>query len=170
MKNTFTATLLAGFLIFFFSGCGATLKTYSRPEAPWEGIQRFAIVPFNLPSENPVQRQLATQLFAAELRRSGFLDLVEIPLDSPIGMTSVDVKAVGRDYGVDAVFVGSVDDMRGTVVHVRLQDAATEDVVWSGTYTLGTQAEFFSLKTQQQHFQRAFEKLVEDLAAARPIA
>ena len=170
MKNKFTAALLAGFVVFLSAGCGTTVKTYTRAEAPWAGIQRYAIVPFNLPSENPVERQLITQLFATELHRHGFTELVEIPLDNPLALTSANVKQVGRDYGVDAVFIGSVDEMRGTVVHVRLQDAATEDVLWSGTYTLGTRAEYFSFKTQQQRFQRAFEKLVSELTEARPVA
>ena len=168
MNNKSTAALLAGFLVFLSAGCGGTvIKTYTRPEAPWQGIQRFAVVPFNLPSENPVERQLITQLFATELHRHGFTDLVEVPLDSPVGLTSVDVTAVGKDYGVDAVFTGSVDEMRGTVVYVRLQDAATEDVLWSGTYALGTRSEYFSFKTQQQQLQRAFEKLARELAQAQ---
>lgn len=167
MRTTARAILL-GLIVALASGCGATLKSYVKPEAPWGSLNRFAVVPFNLPSENPVQRQLVTQIFSEELRRAGFSELSEVPLESPVGTSIVDLKAIGRNYGVDGVFSGSVDDTSGTVVHVRLQDVATEELVWSGTYTLGTRPEFFSLKTQQQHFQRAFQRLVGDLSDARP--
>jgi TolB-like protein len=148
-------------------GCGTVIKTYTKPQAPWGALQRFAVMPFGLPSENPVQRQLVTQLFAETLRNAGFIDLVEVPIESPMG-PAVDIKTVGKTYQVDGVFSGFVDDTRGTVVHIRLQDAATEEVVWSGTYTLGPRSEFFSFKTQQQNLQRAFHRLVNRLVEARP--
>lgn len=143
------------------AGCGgAMLKSYSKSDAPWGVIGRVAVLPFELPSENPVQRQLVGNLFAEELRRSWPREITEVPLSSPIGSGLMDVKQIGKQYRVDAVFSGSIDDSQGTVVHVRLQDAATEDLLWSGTYTLGGRAEFLSMSTQQQQFQRAFRMLV----------
>ena len=153
---------MLGLVILLAAGCGATMKTYVNPSAPWEVVQRVAVLPFTTPSENPIRRQLITQLFSGELRRSTRLDVVEVPLSSPVG-SAPSLGQVGKEYGVDAVFSGSVDETHGTVVHIRLQDAATGEMLWSGTYLLGVRAEFFSLKTQQQQFQRAFTILINEL-------
>ena len=169
MKTTVRAIAL-GLVVGLASGCGATLKSYVKPEAPWSSLKRFAVVPFNLPSENPVQRQLVTQIFSQELRRSGFSELTEVPLESPVGTSIVDLKAIGKNFGVDGVFSGSVDDSHGTVLHVRLQDAATEEILWSASYTFGPWAEYFSPRPSQQKFQRVFSYLVKKLVEARPIA
>lgn len=142
------------------AGCGASVKSYAKSGAPWGVIQHVAVLPFELPSENPVQRQLVANLFSEELRRNWPSEVTEVPLSSPIGSGLMDARQIGKQYKVDAIFSGSIDDAQGTVVHVRLQDAATEDLLWSGTYTLGGRAEFFSLSTQQQQFQRAFRVLV----------
>ena len=143
------------------AGCGgASVKSYHKSDAAWATIQHVAVLPFELPSENPVQRQLIGNLFAEELRRRWPAEITEIPLSSPVGSGLMDVRQVGKQHRVDAVFSGSIDDTHGTVVHVRLQDAATEDLLWSGTFTLGVRAEFFSFATQQQQFQRAFRALV----------
>ena len=143
------------------AGCGgATLKSYTKPDAPWGVINRVAALPFELPSENPVQRQMVGNLFAEELRRSWPREVVEVPISSPVASGLMEMKQIGKQYRVDAVFSGSIDDAQGTVVHVRLQDTATEELLWSGTYTLGSRAEFLSLATQQQQFQKAFRLLV----------
>lgn len=148
-------------LVFLVTGCwgGVTLKSYVKDEAPWDLIQRIGVLPFETPSESPGRRSLITHLFSEELRNAGLSEVIEVPLSSPLG-GAPDLAKVGREYQVDAVFSGSIDETHGTVVHVRLLDAATSDVLWSGTYLLGVRAEFFSLKTQQQQFQRAFAQLV----------
>ncbi len=168
------ALLLSLALIgFLASGCGASVTTYVKPEAPWGTIKRVALLPFAIPSENPVDRTLTTQLFAEELRRGGRVEVVDVPLESPVGSGAWDLKRVGKEYRADAVISGSVDDMRGSVIHMQVQDVATEDLLWSGTYLLGTRAEFFSFKTQQQKLQRGFRRLVrrftdESKAGASP--
>ena len=154
--------LLLGLIGFIATGCGATIKTYVKPDAPWEVVQKVAVVPFSTPSENPVRRELVTQLFAGELRRAGWVEVIEVPLSSPVG-GAPSITKIAQEYGVDAVVSGSVDETHGTVVHVRFQDAATEEMLWSGTYLLGVRAEFFSLATQQQQFQKAFARLVNEL-------
>ena len=156
-------------ITLFAAGCGgATVKSYNKPDAPWGLIRHVAVLPFELPSENPMQRQLVGNLFSEELRRRWPAEVTEVPLSSPVGSGLVDAKQIGRQYKVDAVFSGSIDDTQGTVVHVRLQDAATEDLLWSGTYTLGGRAEFFSLSTQPQKFQRAFRILVNRFIRETP--
>ncbi len=155
-----TQVLSWALIVLLAAGCGASVKSYRKSDAAWAAIQHVAVLPFELPSENPVQRQLIGNLFAEELRRKWPAEVTEIPLSSPVGTGLLDVRQVGKQHRVDAVFSGSIDDTHGTVVHVRLQDAATEDLLWSGTFTLGVRAEFFSLSTQQQQFQRAFRALV----------
>lgn len=154
---------------FLFAGCGTSITSYVKPDAPWRSIQRVAILPFTTPSENPVRRELVTQLFAEELRRIGMTEVVEVPLLSPVGGLP-SVQEVGREYQVDGVFSGSVDDTAGTVIHVRLHDAATGEILWSGTALLGVSAEFFSLRTQQQQFQRSFRRIVGEFAKRKGLA
>jgi TolB-like protein len=120
-----------------------------------------AVLPLTIPSENPVQRELVTQLFSQELRNTGTVEVVDVPLNSPVGSGLVDIKQLAKEYKVDAVLTGSIDDTRGTVIHLNVQDVATEEVLWSGTYLLGGRAEFFSFSTQQQQFQRGFRRLCE---------
>lgn len=157
--------LLAVFLAALISGCG-TVSTYSKVGAPWGSIQRVAVLPFSTPTENPVRRQLVTQLFAEELRKIGISDVVEVPLSGPVG-GAPSIQEVAQQYQVDGVFSGSVDETQGTVVHVRLQDAATAEVIWSGTALLGVAGEFFSLRTQQQQVQRQFKRLAKEVAELR---
>ena len=148
---------LAGLLL---AGCGPSLTSYVKPEAPWAAIKRVAVSPFNLPSENPVDRKLITDLFSEELRRTGKVEVVEVPLNSPAGSGVADIQQVARQYKVDALFSGSLDDSRGTAIHVRCEDVATQELLWSGTYLLGSRGEFFSLQTQPQKVQRAFKHLL----------
>ncbi len=160
-----TRYLIIGMLAISTSGCGASLTSYVKPEAPWATIKRIAVLPFNLPSENPVQRELASHLFSQELRSATEIEIVEVPLSNPLVSEQLDIKKVGSQFQVDAVLSGAVDETHGTVIHIRIQDAATEELLWSGTYVLGTRAEFFSVRTQQEQFQRGFKRLVEQFSA-----
>lgn len=153
--------LIVGLVALFAAGCGSSLKTYVKPEAPRGAIKRVAILPFNLSSENPVQRQMIAELFSQELKRATTLEVVEVPLSSPVGSGVEDIHQVAKQYQVDGIFSGSVDDTYGTVVQVRLQDAATEEILWSATYTFGPWAEYFSPRPPQQKFQRVFSELME---------
>ena len=170
LKNNKRWVCAAALIALLISGCGVNVKTYVKPDVPWDALKKFAVFPFSLPSENPVERQLVTQLFAQELRRAEITELIEVPVEDSMGVSPFNLKKIGQAYGVDAVFTGSVDTTYGTVVHVRLQDVATEDLLWSGSYTLGTRAELFSIKTQQQHLQRAFDRLVGDFTSEAPIS
>jgi len=156
-----TLLVVLGLVGVLVTGCGSRLTTYTKPDAPWGAIEKVAVLPFALPSENPVRRQLVTELFAEELRRAGIQEVVEVPLLSPVGGVPT-LKELSKNYQVDAVFSGSIDDSQGTVVHIRLHDAATGEVLWSGTYLLGVGPEFFSLKTQQQQFQRSVQRMVRE--------
>jgi TolB-like protein len=152
--------LLGIFFVAMVSGCGASVSSYVKPDAPWSAVRRVAVVPFELTSENPVQRQLTTQLFSEELRKADVVDVIDVPLSSPVGSGVEEIGQVAKTYKVDAVVSGSVDETYGTVIHVRIHDVATEELLWSGTFLLGTRAEFFSLRTQQQQFRRGFSRLV----------
>ena len=169
MRNQFVIVGM-GLLAAAAAGCGATLTTYTKPEAPWDVVHRVAVLPFNLPSENPVQRQLMTELFSQELRRATPLEVVEVPLQSAAGSGMVDPKQLAQEYQVDAIISGSLDDAQGMVLHVRVQDVSTQELLWSGSYLLGTRAEFFSLHTQQQQFQRSFRKLLARFSREVPLS
>ena len=159
-----TWLLIVGMMAITMAGCGASVTSYVKPEAPWAAIKRVAVIPFNLPTENPVRRELMTHLFSQELRTVTEIEVVEVPLSSPLVSESVGIKKIGSQFQADAVFSGAVDETHGTIIHVRIQDAATEDLLWSGTYVLGTRAEFFTARTQQQQFQRGFRTLANQFA------
>ncbi len=152
----------------FLSGCVSSANYYTNPEAQWATIQRVGVSPFVLAFDNPVRRQVVTQLFTEELRKTRVVEVVEIPADNP-EMTPVPptMQQLAAKYQVDAVFTGAVDDSQGAVVHVQLHDPATQDILWSGTYSLGVGAEFFSVRTQQQQFQRSIRKLARQFAARK---
>lgn len=161
LSQTLGVALMGTFLF----GCGS-VSTYVKPEAPWGSIQRIAVVPFMTPFENPARRQLLTQLFATELRRSGLTEVVEVPLSGPMGPTP-NLEEIAKSFQVDGVFFGAVDESQGTVIHVWLHDAATKEILWSGTYLVGVGPEFFSLRTQQQQFQKSIRRLVNEFAKSR---
>jgi len=169
-KNHGTGRIpLIGSVVFFAflgTGCASTVL-YSKPDAPWATIQKIAILPLTSPSENPVRRQLMSQLFAAELRQVG-LEIVEVPLTDSVGKPQ-SIEDVAKAYQVDAVFSGAVDETQGTVVHVHLYDGATGEVLWSSTYLLGFSAEFLSFRTQQQQFQRAFRRIAREFSRHRVV-
>ncbi len=167
-------SLIAGLALigFLSSGCGASLSSYIKPGAPWGVVRRVAVLPFNLPSENPAQRELTTKLFCEELRKTGRVEVTEVPLASPLGSGVWDLKQIGKEFQADAVITGSVDDTLGLAMHMQVHDVATEELLWSGTYILGARAEFFSFKIQQQKFQRGFRwlanKFASDTGSAAP--
>ena len=165
-KTAFMVALLVA--VSSAAGCAASANYYSNPDAPWATIQRVGILPFSLAFDNPVRRQVVTQLFAEELRKTRVVEVVEVPLDdSTMTTTAPTVQEVAAKYQVDAVFTGAVDDAQGAVVHVQLHDPATKDIIWSGTYSLGVGSEFFSLRTQQQQFQRSMGRLARQFAARK---
>ena len=159
--------LVSGLVLigFLSSGCGASLSSYVKPEAPWGVIRRVAVLPFTLPSENPAQRELSTKLFCEELRKTGRVEVVEVPLSNPLGSGVWDVRQVGKQFQADAVMSGDVDDTLGLAMHLQVHDVATEELLWSGTYILGARSEFFSFKTPQQKFQRGFRWLARRFAS-----
>jgi len=157
--------LLIGLFGTVASGCGVSVSSYVKPEAPWGIIKKVAVLPFQLPSENPVQRQLATELFSEELRKAGVVEVIDIPLSSPVGSGVEEIADVGKNYKVDAVVTGSIEEFKGTAIHVRMHDVATEDLLWSGSYLLGTWGEFFGLNTQQQKIRRGFKRLIKQFVS-----
>ena len=147
------------------AGCGSSMTNYVKREAPWSLIKRVAVTPLTLPSENPAQRELMTGIFAEELRNLGWMEVVEVPLEDVLEPGALSVQELGRKHKVDAVFMGSLDDSQGPAVHLRLLDAATEDLLWSGTFLLGTASDFLSLRTHQQRYKIAFRKLLAQFAS-----
>ena len=108
------------------------------------------------------------------MRKTGRLEVVEVPLSSPLGSGVWDVTQVGKEFQVDAVVSGSVDDTLGLAMHMQVHDVATDELLWSGTYILGARSEFFSFKTQSQKFQRGFRwltnKFDSDAGSAEPLS
>lgn len=152
------------------AGCGSSMTSYVKREAPWTLIQRVALTPLSLPSENPVQRRLMTGVFSEELRRLEWAEVVEVPLEDVLEPGALGLKDLGRKHQADAVFSSSIDDAQGSVLHLRLSDAATEDLLWSGTFLLGSGAEFWSFRTHQQRYKIAFRKLLKRFASEAAVS
>ena len=144
------------------SGC-AVMSTYTKPDAPWRTIQKVAVMPFSMALDNATRQQMVTQLFAEQLRKTGLFEVVEVPTPNP-SLVPPTLQEIAKQYEVDGVFTGSVDDSQGTIVHIQLHDPATQEILWSGTYSLGVGSEFFSLHTQEQHFQQSIRKIVRELS------
>ena len=165
MRTFVFLLLILSFAGFSVSGCTSTFTPYSKPEAPWATIQRVAVLPFTTPFENTARQQVITQLFTEQIRRTKLVEVVEVPSSPPERtIKEPTLQEIAKQYEADAIFTGVVDDTQGTVVHIRLHDPATEEIIWSGTYSLGPGAEFFSLRTQQQQFQKSIRRIVREFS------
>ena len=168
MRMTFGGKSSLGVLILALmcsAGCTA-MSTYTKPDAPWRTIQKVAVLPFSLALDNSARQQLVTQLFAEQLRKTGLFEVTEVPPPNP-AVVPPTLQEIAKQYEVDGVFTGSVDDSQGTIVHIQLHDPATQEILWSGTYSMGVGSEFFSLRTQEQQFERSIRKIVHQLSRRR---
>ncbi len=158
--------LLALAMVLGAAGCASKMTSYTKPDAPWRTIQKVGVVPFSLALDNAARQQLVTQLFSEQLRKTGLFEVVEIPAPSPAAVPPT-LQEIAKKYEVDGLFSGLVDDSQGTIVHIQLHDPATQEILWSGTYSMGVGSEFFSLHTQEQQFQHSIQKIVQDLSRRR---
>ncbi len=161
MQKSFVLVALA--VVVGAAGCASRMTSYSKPDAPWRTIQKVGVLPFSLALDNSTRQQLVTQLFIEQLRKTGLFEVVEIPPPNPAAVPPT-LQEIAKKYEVDGLFTGSVDDSQGTIVHIQLHDPATEEILWSGTYSMGVGSEFFSLHTQEQQFQHSIQKIVEELS------
>ncbi len=144
------------------AGC-ASATHYQKSDAIWGPIQKIGIFPFLSAHDDPVRRELATKLFATELRKLGRFEVVELPAPPPAPF-GPNFQAAARKGGVDAYIEGTVGDMWEILVDLKLTDAASGDILWSSRYHRGAGPEFsFRFNTPQQQLQRIFEITLRDL-------
>lgn len=147
------------------AGC-ASVSTYTKPDAPWAAVKRVGIFPFTTPFEDSVRRQWATALFVKELQRLEWFEAAELadPAPSP---KAPDYSALARTAGVDAYFLGTVEDMAELFADLKLVDAATGETLWSTRYHRGAGLELsIRYHTPQQQLQRIYRVLLRRLAKA----
>ncbi len=144
-------------LILSLGGCGiqrlTTLVPYKHENSP---VLCVAVPVFNDYSHrNTYSGEIAADLFAAELRKSGIVTLMErSDITAALAKQNIRLKPelfmpdaiwLGQMLEVDAVFVGSVEEFAyqeeqgvlvgnpGVSMQVQLVEVASKEVVWSAS-------------------------------------
>jgi len=136
-------------------GCGcAGTASYVNPDADLDYYQRVAVAPFWTVSGDRFTGQRVADAFTAELLLADRFDVMEpgqfrhilaevvdASAASARGMTAGEIKKVGQEAGVQAIFVGSVltYDMQRIgqnqfpviTVEVRMLDVETGRLIWN---------------------------------------
>jgi TolB-like protein len=141
--------------ILFTEACASSHQTrYLHPNADLGMIQKVAVVPFENLTEERTAGEKLTRIFFIELLA---LDVFEVSepgqavkvLRSQAGaldaLGPADLQRIGKDLGVDALFMGSVVDYTETrsgssqdprvTIQVRLVETQTGTTIWSASQT-----------------------------------
>ena len=137
------------------AGCAGVRTTrYINPDFNFGFVQRVAVLPFeNLATDRQAGAR-ATRLFITELLSSGAVDVVEpgevrAAMNRLLGAddapTTEQVVALGKELGVQALILGSVNESAetrsGTVmipvvtIDVHMVEVETGAAVWATTHT-----------------------------------
>lgn len=147
--------LLIAIAVVVLAGCRSTTTKYVHPNADLGAIQKVAVLPFeNLTGEraapDKVQKIFYLELLSLEvfevaepgqviktLRSSG--------VSSPEALGVADLQRIGKELGVDGLFIGSVVDFADTrtgttptpevTIEVRLVETQTGSTIWSTSHT-----------------------------------
>jgi len=150
-KLTLTLALL---LALFGAGCGGTGTTkFVHPEFDFSFVESVAVIPFENLSDSQGSGAQATRYFITSLLSSDAFVVIEpgevaraLETQSLVrtAQLSVDqIKAVGRDLGVQGLFLGTVSESASlrsgsttvsvVTVVLRLVETETGATVWSAT-------------------------------------
>ncbi|MFH1288701.1 MAG: CsgG/HfaB family protein [bacterium] len=103
-------------------GCGASMRTYLKEEAPLHKVKKLAILPFDNMSKDKSAGEKLAYIFSIELMTSEQFRVVEpgevekalkevkVRAKGGIGTLEIsDVQKIGEALGVDAVLLGTID-------------------------------------------------------------
>ncbi|RLA05501.1 MAG: hypothetical protein DRQ54_08005 [Gammaproteobacteria bacterium] len=145
---------LALLLALFGGGCGGTGATrFIHPEFDFSFVENVAVVPFENLSDAQGSGAQATRYFVTSLLASDAFLVIEPgevarvletqSLVRTAQLTDAQIKAVGRDLGVQGLFLGTVSESASlrsgsttvsvVTVVIRLVETETGATVWSAT-------------------------------------
>lgn len=140
--------------VFVAAGCGASMRTYLKEEAPLHKIKKLAILEFDNISKDKSAGEKLAYLFSIELITSGQFKVVEpgevekalkeVKIRAKGGISTMeiaDVQKVGEALGVDAVILGSIDTFEmgkkeDPIISMDIHMLDTKDgsLVWKVNY------------------------------------
>ncbi len=147
--------ILLGALVLF-SGCGGTGKTkFVHPDFDFSFLEKVAVVPFENLSSDQGAGARSTRFFTSALLASEAFWVVEPgEVTRALGLQSVmrtgeltedQIKAVGRELGVQGLFLGSINEsttlrsgstnISVVTVVIRMVETETGSTVWSVTHS-----------------------------------
>jgi TolB-like protein len=149
------ATALLFALALTAGGCASSQQTrYLHPNADLGMIKKVAVIPFENVTEDRGAGEKVTRIFFVELLALDVFDVSEpgqavkvlrsqaASLDA---LGSADLQRIGKDLGVDGLFMGSVVDFSETrsgssqdprvTIQLRLVDAQSGTTIWSASKT-----------------------------------
>ncbi len=142
--------------LVLLSGCGGTGKTtFVHPNFDFSFVEKVAVVPFENLSNDQGAGARSTRFFISSLLASEAFWVVEPgEVTRALGMQSVlrtgeltekQIKAVGRELGVQGLFLGSINESASlrsgstnisvVTVVIRLVETETGTTVWSVTHS-----------------------------------
>ena len=146
-----------GLLLLAMAGCGAPVARFVHSEADFSFYESVGIVPFESLGQDRLAGEKASNVFFTELLTREFADVREpgqfaaaIQRVRGTGVSNLpwsatDLARLGKEAGVQGVFMGIVRDYEMTsvgrsayplvAIEVRLLDVGTGNLVWSASLT-----------------------------------
>jgi TolB-like protein len=166
MKRVSILTVVAAAIVL--TGCRSTTTKYQHPNADFGAITKVAVLPFeNLTGERAAPDKVQ-KIFYLELLSLEVFEVAEpgqvmktlraAGVSSPEALGVSDLQRIGKDLGVDGLFIGSVVDFAdvrtGTTptpevtIEVRLVETQSGSTIWSTSHSrsgAGVSARLFGL-------------------------
>lgn len=166
MKHIGSIVLLVSVLFLNSMQCGGIKPTvFVHQEYNFAFIERVAVIPFENLSKDQGAGARVTRLFVGELLSAEAFDIVEpgevsralmkYSLVRTADLTREQVVEIGKELGVQALFLGSVNESETTragganvsmvTLTVRLLETEEGTTIWSATNTSGGRGFWSSL-------------------------
>lgn len=146
-RRHLVAVLLAAAVAMTSARCGSTQTRYLHPNADLAAIQRVAVMPFDTLAQDETSAEKVQKVFYLELLALEVFDVAEpgqvrkSVRSKPEELSTDDFQRIGKELGVDALFLGTVVDFTdsrsgGTsgpevALQLRLVETATGATIWS---------------------------------------
>ncbi|MEW6088351.1 MAG: CsgG/HfaB family protein [bacterium] len=140
--------------MFLSAGCGASMRTYLKEEAPLHKIKKLAILSFDNMSKDKNASEKLANIFLIELITSGQFKVVEpgelekalkeVKVRSKGGLNTLeiaDAQKIGEACGVDAIIIGMIDtfemgkkDDPLISMNIHMLDTKDGSLIWQVDY------------------------------------
>lgn len=146
--------LLVCINVFLAIGCGASMRTYLKEDAPMHKIKKLAVLTFDNMSKDKNAADKLTYIFSIELITSGQFKVVEpgelekalkeVKVRSKGGLSTLEIadcQKIGEALGVEAIILGSIDtfeigkkDDPIISMNVHMLDTKDGSLIWQVDY------------------------------------